>query len=295
MQEPLVSVIVPCFNHEKFVEQCIRSIVDQDYRNIELIVIDDGSKDGSVEKINELVPVCRARFARFEFRHRANKGLCATLNEALEWCKGEYVSPFASDDIALPHKTSYLVSKIMGTDFAAVFGGVSVHGPNAYRRKKNERIIIHNFDELICGLNIPPAPAALIRTSEILRAGLYKELLPIEDWYMWLKLTENGKTIASFPDVVALYRRHEGNMTNNLEKMQESRLLVLKEFKGSGLYRSAVRYSYLQSARDYSRTNKFAAFRKFLLSLPPRRNTLFVAAKIIAPSRLIELVSRGGR
>ncbi len=100
-QKPLVSVVIPCYNHENFVQDSIQSVIDQTYQNIELIIIDDGSKDGSVEKIQEMIPACQERFVRFEFRHRPNKGLSATLNEALEWCEGEYYSPIASDDIIL--------------------------------------------------------------------------------------------------------------------------------------------------------------------------------------------------
>ena len=86
---PLVSVVIACYNHENFVQDCIKSVVAQTYDNIELIIIDDGSKDSSVEKISELIDVCQNRFSRFEFRHRSNKGLTATLNEALERRQGE--------------------------------------------------------------------------------------------------------------------------------------------------------------------------------------------------------------
>ena len=96
--QPLVSVVIPCYNHEQFVQDCIQSVIDQTYQNIELIIIDDGSKDGSVEKIQEMIPACQERFIRFEFRYRPNKGLSATLNEALDWCEGIYFSALASDD-----------------------------------------------------------------------------------------------------------------------------------------------------------------------------------------------------
>ncbi|MCD6061882.1 MAG: glycosyl transferase family 2, partial [Moraxellaceae bacterium] len=102
---PLVSVALPCYNHERYVQQCIQSIIDQDYPNLELILIDDGSRDGSVEKMRAMLPACEARFTRFEFRARPNVGLAATLNEMLEWCQGEYFSAVASDDAMLPHKT----------------------------------------------------------------------------------------------------------------------------------------------------------------------------------------------
>lgn len=281
--QPLVSVVIPCYNHDQFVQEAIQSVIDQDYENIELIIIDDGSKDKSVAKINEMVPACKERFCRFDFRFRPNKGLCATLNEALEWCKGVYVSPFASDDVALPQKTSFLVDKIIETNHAAVFGQVSIYGSDTYQNRNNKKIMIHCFEDLICGLNLPSAPAALIKLSKLRSVGLYKENLPIEDWYMWLKLTQDGGTLTSFPEVVARYRRHGGNITNNQGEMQKARLLLLREFQDSNLYGKSIKYSYLQSARDFALTNKMLAIKMLALSLPPRKNTLFVLAKIVLP------------
>ncbi|HCJ6574862.1 TPA: glycosyltransferase family 2 protein, partial [Acinetobacter baumannii] len=103
-EQPLVSIIIPCYNHANFVQDCIQSVIAQTYQNIELIIIDDGSKDETVEKIQKLVTQCTERFVKFEFRHRPNKGLSATLNEALEWCQGEYFSAIASDDMMLNDK-----------------------------------------------------------------------------------------------------------------------------------------------------------------------------------------------
>ena len=121
---PLVSVVVPCYNHEKYVKETIESIINQTYKNIELIVIDDGSKDNSVEAIKEMIPACEKRFPRFEFRHRENKGLSATLNEMVDWAEGKYFTGCASDDIMLPSKISLLVEKLESSDdsYSVAFG-----------------------------------------------------------------------------------------------------------------------------------------------------------------------------
>lgn len=95
---PLVSVVIPCYNHEQFVKDTIQSVIDQNYENIELIIIDDGSKDDSVLKIQEMAELCAQRFVRFEFRSRANKGVSATLNESLTWSEGTYWTTCSSDD-----------------------------------------------------------------------------------------------------------------------------------------------------------------------------------------------------
>ena len=59
--QPLVSVVIPCYNHEQFVRDSIQSVIDQTYQNIELIIIDDGSKDSSVEIIKKMLSACEQR------------------------------------------------------------------------------------------------------------------------------------------------------------------------------------------------------------------------------------------
>ena len=121
---PLVTAVIPVYNHEKYVVESIRSILNQTYQNIELIVLNDGSKDRSHQMILPLVEECRRRFVRFEYINRENIGLSATLNQALAWARGEYFSALASDDAALPEKFEVLVAALeaKGPTYAAAFG-----------------------------------------------------------------------------------------------------------------------------------------------------------------------------
>lgn len=238
--QPLVSVVIPCYNHEQFVQDSIQSVIDQTYENIELIIIDDGSKDSSVVKIQEMLDSCKKRFVRFEFRYQANVGLNATLNEALEWCKGEYFSPIASDDIALPHKIRFLIDKIHDSKYAVVFGDIRQIGNTVAVEEKPEQIE-HTFEALFMQETLPAAPAALMRTHEIRDIGGYSENIKIEDWYMWLKLTSSSKKIISFKEVVCLYRRHDNNTINDIDYMHVSREEIIKIYSKNIMYDEAMR------------------------------------------------------
>ena len=131
MRYPLVSVILPTFNRAWTLKDAIDSVLFQDYPNIELIIIDDGSTDNSVQKIIELIPLCKQRFIRFKFLHRENKGLSATLNEAIAWCTGIYFSAIASDDVMYPTKTSVLLPYLESDNEAAgVFCGCNIIDSN---------------------------------------------------------------------------------------------------------------------------------------------------------------------
>lgn len=106
---PLVSVLVPSYGHEKFIAEALASIVEQTYRNIEIIIIDDGSPDGSVAVIERAI-----RDAPFPVRFikRANRGAHATINEALHLALGEYINVLNSDDCFAPTRIAECVSAI---------------------------------------------------------------------------------------------------------------------------------------------------------------------------------------
>ena len=287
--EPLVSIVIPCYNHEQFVQEAIQSVIDQDYHNIEFIIIDDGSTDGSVEKIKEMIPVCQSRFNRFEFRHQPNKGLGATLNEALKWCEGKYFSPLASDDIALPYKTSYSVEKFKSTECDVVFGLVNEFTNAKNHINNTQSIMLHTFADLLFQKNFPKAPTAMLKVDGIKEIGGYDEKLKIEDWYMWLTLTEKGCKLVTFPQPLTRYRRHEGNITNNFTVMHEARIEVLSHFKNNPMYESAVENAYVLEARRSANVS-FSRAMQFLNKIGWfRKVSLLILLKSLTPKLLIGL------
>ena len=99
---PLVSVIIPAYNHQKYVQETIESVINQTYQNLELIIIDDGSKDNTWQKIQEILENCKKRFNNLVVQKQQNQGTSIVLNKALTLCKGKYVAVIASDDVYLP-------------------------------------------------------------------------------------------------------------------------------------------------------------------------------------------------
>ena len=253
---PLVSIVIPCYNHQDYVQECIQSVIDQDYQNIELIIIDDGSSDNSVQKIEEMMDECNKRFVRFEFRHHPNKGLCETLNEALEWCGGVFFSPLASDDMIFANKTSiqvnYLIKNIRS---AGVFGGVSIANDMGTKKIKTQKSKSFTFDDIFLHNHTLPAPTALLRLDLIKEIGGYPKDLIIEDWYLWLKITEKGYHLDYIDNIFSMYRRHEKNTSNQFKKMMSGRLQILKMFQSHKNYHNAVANAYLVSANDWLESN----------------------------------------
>ncbi|BCX75975.1 glycosyltransferase [Acinetobacter bereziniae] len=241
---PLVSVVIPCYNHERFVQDCIQSVIDQTYENIELIIIDDGSKDSSVIKIQEMIAKCKARFTRFEFMSRSNKGLCETLNEALHYCNGEYYSTIASDDKLLPNKIFNQVCFLEeNIKYVALFGGVNLIDEESNKIKEIVPSLRNlSFKNIFLSNYTILAPTQLIRMSslKLLGENPYPKYLKIEDWYMWLKLSQIGP-IVNVQEIVVDYRYHDTNISKNINLMQKGRFDVINEFRDNELYFQAFK------------------------------------------------------
>ena len=188
---PLVSIIIPCYNHEKYVADAINSIINQTYKNIELILIDDGSQDNSKNVIMGLLDKCNSRFSRVYFDSRINKGLCKTINEALEVCQGKYVSLIASDDLMLPEKTTIQVEFLeRQPDVSGVFAAVElIDNKNNVVGQRISNKTEFSFDEIMLNKHDLPTLTQMFRLEEIVSNGGYDDRVKIEDWYMLLKLS----------------------------------------------------------------------------------------------------------
>lgn len=269
MSNALVSIIIPCYNHENFVQDCIKSIIDQDYPNIELIIIDDGSKDNSVSKIEELIPLCEERFTRFEFRHRPNQGLCNTLNEGLEWVQGEYLCSVASDDIWLKEKTTVQVNYLNEhPETVAVFGNMYLIDENNHIIKKySEPFKRYSFKDIFLHRYYTPTASNMARTAAIKKIGGYPPHLIIEDWYMWLKLAELEGYLDTLPTTLAHYRKHNTNYSANEELMHRGKLQIVNLYKGHELYSKALQRVYKGTLNDLQKFN-LSIFKEAICTCP---------------------------
>ena len=266
---PLVSIVIPCYNHARYIRECIESAIAQDYANIELIIIDDGSSDDSVRVIEQLLPACRERFIRFEFRSRPNKGISATTNEALQWLSGKYFAALDSDDILMPGKISHLLTVLEAEpELAGVFCGLETideQGMVFGQQSPEERYF--TFDEIILHKHTFATPGMFLKMADVRQVGGYQNAVGIQDWYMWLKLTEAGNRLKVVPEVLVKYRKHPHNISKNVAKMFEGRKQTLAHFSGHKRYGLAMAGVNVWAAIDYSRVSKAKSFSRLLQAI----------------------------
>ena len=229
---PLVTVIIPSYNHEKYVTKAIKSIFSQTYKNIELIVIDDGSIDHSVKKILEL----KKRYP-FKFLARKNRGLASTLNEAINLAKGVYITVLASDDYYLPQRIEHAVDHFnrLPNDVAAVYTDGYIISANdkticlfseAYPRP----LIGSTYNNLLHA-NWIPAMGISYRTNA-LKKIMYDKRFIIEDWTLHLRVFKNRHNKIYFYKAFDFcYRRHKANISKEKNVMGKQLKLMQSSFK----------------------------------------------------------------
>ena len=287
--KPLVTCVISSYNHDKYIFKCIKSIINQDYHNIELIIIDDGSNDKSTIEINKLLQECKKRFVRFEYISQSNKGLTYNLNFALNWSKGEYFCSIGSDDYMLTNKTSVLVEEMLkAKNIGGVFGGCEVISENDNLIKKiSPKNTKYDFYKIISRNYIIINPSQLLKTSILKKINGYPENLYIDDWYMWLLITNAGYELKVISDILVKYRQHHKNMSKNAYKMYESRKEILNLYKKHFYYSKALSDNELYASIDFSTHSKIIAFNHLIKSLKFKSTAIFTLKFYIALTRVV--------
>jgi len=222
--EPLVSVLVASFNHERFIEQALDSVVDQSYRNFELIIVDDCSTDGSVARIRHWIE--RTGQPAVFIINEENKGICAVLNQLFAQSSGQFCIYLDSDDWMEPNRIRHHVNHFesLDPDVVLVFGDASVrHEDGRPRGETFLRLMLGDeaipgddavFDRLLVG-NFIPTATVMVRRSAVINVGGYDESLSFDDYDMWLRLSHRFRF--SYCDgVVANYRITPSSMTRSV-------------------------------------------------------------------------------
>ena len=235
---PLVSVLTAAYNHENYVQDTIKSIIEQTYDNIELIIIDDGSKDSTWQKICELKKECENRFVNIHFETKENEGTCETLNKLLSFARGKYVYMIASDDMSKPTAIETLVKYLENKpDYALVTGNseiIDFEGKICYWTKNRE--IVYNKEDasyltfgeyfenarniklssdrfgsydLLYQYNHVPN-GYLIRREIFDKTGPYTKEAPLEDIWLFRQIAKYAK-MKYLPEILFSYRWHDSN------------------------------------------------------------------------------------
>jgi glycosyltransferase involved in cell wall biosynthesis len=217
MASPLVTVICVCYNHARFVTEALDSVVNQTYPKIELIVIDDGSTDGSGKVIKQwMVKNSEATL----ILNGKNLGYCKTFNKAWKISKGEFMIDLSADDVLMPQRIveGVRILEQAGNDYGVTFSD------GQYVDEQGNPIRVHSdkfphesvpkgdvYKEVIKRYFICP-PTLMFRKSVLDSLHGYDETLAFEDFDFWIRASRDYKFIYS-PDVLVTKREVLSSMS----------------------------------------------------------------------------------
>lgn len=218
-----ITVLVPSYNHAPFVERTLRSIFVQTLPPKKLLVIDDGSKDKSVEIIKQILQDCPFEN---EFIARENRGLCATLNEGFEKTEGEFFAYLGSDDLWLPEFLEKQIALLNQRNSAVLAYG------HAFWIDENEQIVARtdewtNFSDgdalpMLLRGEIFSSPSVVYRRKSLEKHG-WNENARLEDYELYLKLAMTSE-FAFNNETLCAWRLHGTNTSGDTPLMLEEML-----------------------------------------------------------------------
>jgi glycosyltransferase involved in cell wall biosynthesis len=219
--KPTISIITPTYNHERYIHECIESVLNQTYPNWEMIIMDDGSTDATPAVIS------RYRDARITYIRKDHQGidkLGESYNEALQRCKGELILILEGDDYVPAKRLEIQQSAFVDPQvvlshgkYAYVFDRKRIVYPTPFRQEiLRNRPIGSALKVFLQGFNPIGTQSVMIRKSTLLEIGGFTQpaYLPLVDYPTWMKLALKG-TFEFIPEVLGFWRRHPNSITIN--------------------------------------------------------------------------------
>jgi glycosyltransferase involved in cell wall biosynthesis len=213
-----VDVLVPCYNYARFLESCVRSVLDQSVRDLRVLIIDDASSDDSISvsrKLAEMDP--RVTF----ISHSENWGHINTYNQGIEWASADYFLLLSADDLLAPGALMRAIEVMEANSDIVLTHGKSIDWRDdtpiptiiaAQNYGWTRQDLIREM--CLAGSNLINTPTAIGRTRIQKLVGGYRPDLPHSgDMEMWLRFAAHGG-VARIDAVQAIYRRHSSNMSN---------------------------------------------------------------------------------
>ena len=233
MQKPLVTIICLCYNHEQFVVESLNSVLNQSYKNIELIIADDCSTDSSEKTIKNWLE----NYPDIQFiSNETNLGNTKTFNKALKIAKGNYVIDLAADDILMPNCVEKQIDTFLNSDqkkLAIIYGNAEIISENNqhlryYYEVNHEKKVLKKpatgdiYSSILSQSSMICSVASMVKREVLDELKGYDENLAYEDLDLWIRTARNYNF--EFIDSVLIQKRElEDSLGSQFYKKFSSR------------------------------------------------------------------------
>lgn len=223
---PLVSVIMPAYNAETYVEEAIGSVLKQTLRDWELFVIDDCSSDGTYTKAEE---IARGDSRISVLRNEVNSGVAKTRNRGIELARGAYIAFLDSDDVWHPEKLQRQLEKMAETNAEIGYCSYAIIDADG-KKAKNDYLVPEKMGyEDILKENAIQCSAMLIR-SDVVKRFMFTTEFYHEDYVLGLQMLKNGYRAVGCREILLNWRYIENSRSFNKWKSAKNRWKIYREF-----------------------------------------------------------------
>ena len=227
--KPLVSIITPMFNSETFISETINSVINQTYQNWELLLIDDGSTDTTIEIVNQFL----SKFHNIKLlKNEANLGAAISRNKGIEAAQGKYIAFLDADDLWKPEKLKIQIEFMQTENCHVCFGSYE----QIDEKGKPLNKLIKALPELTYNKYLKSNYIGNLTgmyNVEVLGKIIAPNLRKRQDWLLWLAaIKKSGKPAKSIPESLAYYRVRKDSISSNKINLLKYNYLVYR--KGLG-------------------------------------------------------------
>ncbi len=260
-----ISVIVPTYNSEKFIEDCLDSILMQDFDSFEVLVSDDKSTDSTREVLKKYGEVSNLKV----FYQDVNLGITRNCNFLLEQSKGRYICFFAGDDVMLPgklRKQFKFMEQNVSYSFcyhqAEIFNTYS--GRTILNTDQKSKHVIQDVDTLISAMGVPASMSIMARKTMLPKGFFNNKFKYVSDWLIQIELALNGQ-IGFISEVLCKYRKYNENNGKDLNSYEDEFMSVLDHV--------SKKYPELKSACSNGKS-RYLIGKSFRVDGPPERRSI---------------------
>ncbi len=200
MVPELVSIVIPCYNQSQYLENTVQSVLESEYRPLEILIVNDGSMDNSLELAKKL----SANYEQVQVLDQKNSGVAAARNRGISEAKGKYILPLDGDDLISKNYISEAIEVLECQPGTKVVYCQAVkfndQGQKPWKLKPFSRSQLARDNMIFV--------AALFRKTDWEAVGGFSEDMKMgrEDWEFWIKMLKNGGDVVQLPFVGFFYR-----------------------------------------------------------------------------------------
>lgn len=208
----LVSVIIPCYNQGCFINDAVKSVLNSSYQNIEIIIVNDGSRDFLT---NEVLKGFNDE--RIKVIHQANQGVCAARNNGIKEANGEFILPLDADDKIAPLYIEKAVKVLQqNPKIGIVYCDAQAFGVD------NKKLNLKKFSIKNILIENLIFVSAIFRKEDFEKTEKFRNVMNAgcEDWDVWLSLIERGAQVYKIEEVLFFYRKYENTRTSSALKFK---------------------------------------------------------------------------